>query len=88
MICHRLRIRARGSEMNDWKPEIRRYALASKVLAVARTRIEGTWRAYIDAVPGKLHDVEQQYVLDRGDKMDEGMARMLFPEFNDLPYAR
>jgi hypothetical protein len=35
----------------EFKREVVRVALSMGVLAVAVTRIEGTWSAYIDAVP-------------------------------------
>ena len=66
---------------------VRRRALATRVLVVARTRIEGTWAAYCDAVPGMDHDQEQEAVLAHGDKLSESVAVMLFPEFNGMPYA-
>lgn len=71
-----------------FEPLIRSRALARRVLAVARTRIEGAWAAYIDAVPGDDFAAETAAVLDHGQKLTEGLARTLFPEFNDLPYAR
>ena len=71
----------------DWKPTVRLHALASKVLVVAKTRVEGTWSAYCDAVPGDNHELEVDEVLKRGDKMPEYIARVLFPEFKDIPYA-
>lgn len=45
------------------------------------------WAACIDAVPGQNHRFEQIGVLDHGAKLDESLARLLFPEFDDLPYA-
>src|SRR5258706_4411049 len=74
-------------EARDWKPVVRRRALASRVLVVARTRVEGAWAAYCDAVPGYDHDDEQGAVLLHGDKLNETFARVLFPEFASLPYA-
>jgi len=68
-------------------PIIRRRALASRVLVVANTRVEGAWCAYCDAVPGNNHDLEQDDVRNHGDKLDESLARVLFPEFHQLPYA-
>lgn len=62
-------------------------ALAMRVLAVAHTRVEGTWAAYCDAVPGMNHDREQDAVLKTGDKLSETVARALFPRFEKLPYA-
>ncbi|KKL48670.1 hypothetical protein LCGC14_2323220 [marine sediment metagenome] len=74
-------------ETKDWTPTIRVHALASKVLVVASTRIEGTWAAYCDAVPGDNHEVESIAVLENGGKLMEEVARVLFPIFEELPYA-
>lgn len=67
---------------DDWTRTIRRVALARKVLCVATTRVEGSWTAYINAVPGLDHHVEVDVVLARGTKLPERIARMLFPEFD------
>ena len=75
-------------ETKDWTSIIRVHSLASKVLVVAQTRVEGTWAAYCDSVPGMYHDKEYDAVLRRGDKLMEEVARVLFPMFKDLPYAR
>jgi hypothetical protein len=72
----------------EWRPIIYRRALAAKVLAVATTRIEGAWKAYCDAVPGRDHDVEWQQVLDRGCALQERHALAIFPEFEGVRYAR
>lgn len=76
-----------SEEKSAWQPTICRHALTSRVLVVARTRIEGVWAAYADAVPGINHDKEWQNVLDMGDKVSEQIARSLFPQFADVPYA-
>ncbi len=73
---------------DDWEPVIRWKPLASRVLIVAKTRAEGAWKAYIDAVPGIRHRDEVDEVLDYGDEASETIARIMFPEFEDLPYAR
>ena len=73
--------------VKDWKPTIHLHALSMKVLIVAKTRIEGTWSAYCDAVPGYDHMKEYAAVLANGDKLIEEVARVLFPEFKDTPYA-
>jgi len=70
-----------------WRPTIRWHALGSRVLAVAGTRLEGTWKAYCDAVPGRNHDQEWQEVWDTGCQIPEAAARALFPLFKDVPYA-
>lgn len=71
----------------DFTPMIVSYPLATKVLAVAQTRIEGTWAAYIDAVQGFNHQYEIHRVLADGQKLDEKVARVLFPRFKEVPYA-
>jgi hypothetical protein len=71
----------------QWRPTVRRRQFGHRVLAVARTRIEGAWSAYIDAVPGQNHDEEQGRVLEWGAKLPKDVARNMFPEFDDLPYA-
>jgi hypothetical protein len=76
-----------SEEAQNWRPIVRQHALASCVLAVARTRREATWCAYIDAVPGHDHDDEADEVLSCGAKLLEEIARVLFPFFNDVPYA-
>ena len=75
------------AEAELWRPIVRYRALASKVLVVARTRVECAWAAYIDAVPGRGHYSEVEAVLDRGAKLDERIARVLFPDFKSVPYA-
>jgi hypothetical protein len=76
-----------SEEAAAWTPLIIRRALAMRVLAVARTRVECTWAAYIDAVPGLHHASETTSVLDHGAKLDEDLARALFPAFAEVPYA-
>ena len=68
--------------------EVHFQALARRVLAVASKRIEGTWKAYCDAVPGDSHEKEVEEVFLRGVPMSERVARTLFPEFEEIPYAR
>jgi hypothetical protein len=76
------------ADVSIWKPIVRIRPLASRVLVVAQTRIEGTWCAYIDAVRGQNHDDEWQEVLRVGRPMLEEWARAIFPEFEGVPYAR
>lgn len=71
----------------NWQPQIRIFALSHRVLVVAKTRIEGAWCAYCDAVPGECHADEASEVLRLGGKIPADVARILFPEFIDLPYA-
>ena len=74
-------------EARGWSSTTRTHALARRVLAVARTRVECAWAAYIDAVPGSDHEDEAAGVLANGDKLSESVARNLFPEFDGVPYA-
>ena len=76
-----------AEEVERWTPLIRTRALASRVLAVAQTRVECAWAAYVDAVPGMNHETEFDDVLRTGAKLDEAIARALFPYFADVPYA-
>jgi len=74
-------------ERRTWLPYVHTRALGSQVLAVAQTRIEGAWAAYVDAVPGERHREEWEDVLKDGDKLPENVARAVFGEFEDIPYA-
>jgi len=76
-----------AEEAAAWQPWILRRALSMRVLVVARTRVECAWAAYCDAVPGMNHVHEMADVLDHGDKLPEHVARALFPEFDQVPYA-
>ena len=64
-----------------------RRALARRVLVVVETRVDGTWVAFIDAVPGENHDNEEAEVLRSGTKLQENIARLLFGYFENMPYA-
>ena len=70
-----------------WKPQIRRIALHQNVLIVAETRIEGAWSAFCGPVPGINHNEEWQEVARVGDTLPEEVARVLFPEHDNLPYT-
>lgn len=74
-------------EASLWKPTIQRHALDRTVLAVAKTRIEGAWAAYIKGVEGQNHQAEQEDVLYNGTKLSETLALQLFPNYKDIPYA-
>ena len=74
-------------EAKTWKPVETHHALAMRVLAVAHTRVEGTWCAYIDAVDGHNHDFETEDVFHNGEKLTEKVALALFPMFENVPYA-
>ena len=75
-------------EARLWKPTIRVEALGTRVLAVAVTRIEGKWKAYIGAVPGHDHDNEWQAVRVDGRALMKEVACAVFPEVAEIPYAR
>lgn len=77
-----------SGEAAEFEPLIRRRALSMRVLVVAKTRVECAWSAYCDAVPGLDHRLETDGVLDYGAKVDEAVARALFPEFDEVPYAQ
>lgn len=70
-----------------WEPIVRWQGLSMTVLAVARTRIECAWAAYIKAVPGVDHDEEMEEVLRTGTKLTENVARAIFPDFEGVPYV-
>ena len=74
-------------EAREWRPYVRKCALARRVLAVALQHIEGAWACYCDAVPGECHDDEVGAVLDHGTKLPEPVALALFGEFRGVPYA-
>lgn len=75
------------AEVRVWRQYTSIVALANRVLAVATTRVEGSWSAYCDAVEGQNHHREAELVLRFGSKMDEQVARLLFPIFEGVPYA-
>ena len=74
-------------EGEQWTAAIHRVALSRFVLCVARTRIEGAWAAYVKDVLGENHDAEEDGVLRIGTKLQERVARVLFPMFEGIPYA-
>ena len=60
--------------------------LGHNVIAVAWEGNNKDWAAYIDAVPGISHQAEVEHVMRHGDKLQEKVARVLFPEFRDLAW--
>lgn len=75
-------------EADAWRPFVYHVALATRVLVVANTRIEGTWKAYIDAVPGHCHNLEIEPVRTYGSQLSEKLARRIFGDlFSGVPYA-
>ena len=63
------------------------FPLATRVLVIAVNRIEGTWNAYVDAVPGIDHDTEWEQVFHTGVKLPRDVADVIFPRYKDTPYA-
>jgi hypothetical protein len=80
--------RGDAEAVKTWTPILLRRPLSARVMCVAATRIEGAWSAYVDSVAGLQHEVEWQTVRENGTKLDEPIARAVFPEFADVPYAR
>jgi hypothetical protein len=64
-----------------------RRTLHRQVMVIARTRIEGTWKAYCFPVPGRNHDEEETLWREHGSQVRERVARALFPEFDSLRYS-
>ena len=62
-------------------------ALSSTVLVVAVWGLDG-WRAYCDSVPGINHEKEYNSVLRHGVKIEEQVARSIFPLYDGIPYAK
>lgn len=60
--------------------------LGKHVIAAAKEGGVNDWTAYIDAVPGINHAVEFKHVMAHGDKLDERVARVIFPKFRDLKW--
>jgi len=75
-------------ECNEWRPDISSIALHSEVLVVAKTRIEGTWKAYCAPVAGVNHKEEIREVLRNGVEVYEEYAVVMFPIFEGVPYAK
>jgi len=75
-------------EFAAWTPVVRQYPLHCNVLCVARTRIEGKWKAYCGPVPGQNHDLEVAEILQWGDQLSEAVAKAMFPDFSEIPYDK
>jgi hypothetical protein len=76
-----------AEEASKFRAYTQLHALANSVLAVATTRVEGTWSAYCNSVPGMSHRKEAEEVLRHGCKLSEKVALVLFPELEGVPYA-
>ncbi len=75
-------------EARTWSPVCRFVALNRQVLAVAQTRVEGAWGAYVGPVAGIDHSEEFDAVLREGSKLPERIAWAIFPTLAGVPYAR
>jgi len=75
-------------EAKNWEPYFTYIVIHWKVLVVAKTRIEGKWNAYATPVPGMSHEKEYYLWETEGLKLPEEIARVMFPDFKELPYAR
>lgn len=74
--------------MSEFEPKVFRHTLARDILVVARTRVEGTWKAYIGSTGEWSHKNSVGAILDHGTAVREPLARVIFPHFKKLPYAR
>ena len=71
----------------DHPIKIYRRMLHRQVMVVAKTRIEGTWKAYCFPVPGKNHDNEEYLWRTEGSQIEEKLARQMFGFLEDMPYS-
>lgn len=78
-------------EARSWKATRVPYQLSAHLLVVAQTRIECAWAAYIGAMGQQDYGVDNhfayKYVAMVGDKLPEEIARVIFPQFAEVPYA-
>lgn len=75
-----------------WKPQIIKRNLGQFgglwITTVARTRIEGTWGAYVGVTTGDYPEIERTRILDRGAKLRPEVAQAIFPELAAIPYSQ
>jgi hypothetical protein len=76
-----------SDEADHWARTVTYRALHSKILFVAVTRIEGFWSCYCVPVAGRHHEVEKHLWQLEGNKVSEAIARLLFPQYPNIPYA-
>jgi len=76
-----------GDEASAWKPTFSHVMLHRKVMVLAKTRIEGKWSAYCFPVPGHNHYDEEYLWENEGAKLPADIARLMFPDFAEVPYA-
>lgn len=55
-------------------------------MAAAKTSQEGTWTCWIAIVLGNDEALDRSYVVTHGEKLDEAVARAIFPRFRSFPY--
>ena len=72
----------------EFEPQIFSRSLARNIVVVARTRIEGSWKAYIGSTDEGSHKDAIPDILAYGTAVTESLARTIFPLFKDVPYAR
>ena len=70
-----------------WHRRTMMRSLGPEVLAVAHTRIERKWCAYIGRVFSEDYTEDFGHILAEGTKLDPDLAFQLFPEFLGVPYA-
>ncbi len=83
---HEIEFPENPAEAKGWKPEISVFPLATTIIAVANTRIEGAWCAYI-GVTGNSHEASIPDVRSHGAKLPESVARAMFEFYKGVPYA-
>ena len=74
--------------MINFEPKMYCHAIHRQVLVVARTRVEGTWKAYVFPVPGNSHEAEKHLWREHGSQLEESTARTLFGFLEDVPYSK
>jgi hypothetical protein len=72
-------------EEGEYIHEATYHALAPKVMAFAVANVSvGDWAAYIDAVPGIVHDKEFDQLLEKGmsAKLSYDIAKIIFSSYD------
>jgi len=74
-----------------WKPKIIQRNLGQFgglwITVVARTRVEGTWGAYVGVTTGDYPEIEKKRILDHGAKLRSEVADAIFPELAAIRYS-
>ena len=73
-----------ASMSEPFKPKMYHLLLHRQVMVVARTRADGTWKAYCFPVPGVDHDAEEALWETEGSQLPERFARAMFGYLKDL----